>query len=85
MKLFHKKKNKASKMTLDDCLKFYQKNPQYRYVIVTMEERIPISFCETMKTEKELIECYWYSEMFPVEIVDLAFYEMEGKYAAKRL
>lgn len=71
-------------MTLDDCLKQYKENPQYRYVIVSMEERIPISFCETMKTEKELIECYWHSEIFPVEIVDLVFYEIDHCHSIER-
>ncbi len=86
MKLFHKKKNKTSKMTLDDCVKYYQENPKYRYAVVVGKDRFPRSICETMESAKDDMNVHFISGgQLPIEIVDLAFYEMEGKYAAKRL
>lgn len=86
MELFHKKKNKMSKMTLDDCLKKYKENPQYRYAVVVGKDRLPRSICETMESAKDDMNVHFVSGgQLPIEIVDLAFYEMEGKYADKRL
>lgn len=87
MKLFHsKKKNKFHKMTLDDCAKYYQENLQYRYAVVVGKDRFPMSICETMESAKDDMNVHFVSGgQLPIEIVDLAFYEMEGKYAAKRL
>lgn len=86
MKLFHKKKNKAPKMTLDDCLKKYKENPKYRYAVAVGKDRFPRSICETMESAKDDVNVHFISGgQLPIEIVDLSFYEMEGKYAAKRL
>lgn len=87
MKLFRrKKKNKFPQMTLDDCVKYYQENPQYRYAVVVGKDRLPRSICETMESAKDDTNVHFVSGgQLPIEIVDLAFYEMEGKYAAKRL
>lgn len=81
-----KKKNKGQTMTLDDCLKKYKENPQYRYAVVVGKDRLPRSICETMESAKDDMNVHFISGgQLPIEIVDLAFYEMEGKYAAKRL
>lgn len=87
MKLFHrKKKNKSSTMTLRDCIKLYKKNPQYRYAVVVGKDRFPRSICETMEGAKDDMNVHLISSgQLLVEIVDLAFCEMEGKYATKRL
>lgn len=86
MKLFHrKKKNKIPKMTLNDCVEYYRKNPQYRYAVVVGKERVPRSMCETMKDAKVDSNTHFISGgVLPIEIVDLAFYEMENIYATKR-
>lgn len=34
MNLFQRKKNKFPTMTLEDFVKHYKKNPQYRYAVV---------------------------------------------------
>lgn len=86
MKLFHKKKNKTSKMTLDDCVKYYRENPKYRYAVVVGKERFPRSICETMESAKDDMNVHFISGgQLLIEIVDLLFYEMEGVHAAKRL
>lgn len=87
MKVFcRKKKNKFPTMTLDDCLKKYKENPQYRYAVVVGKDRLPRSICETMESSKDDMNVHFVSDgQLPIEIVDLAFYEMEGKYAAKRI
>lgn len=87
MEMFRrKKKNKRPIMTLDDCAKYYQENTQYRYAVVVGKDRLPRSICETMESAKDDMNVHFISGgQFPIEIVDLAFYEMEGKYAAKRL
>lgn len=87
MKVFcRKKKNKFPKMTLDDCAKYYQENPQYRYAVVVGKDRFPRSICETMESAKDDMSLHFISGgQLPIEIVDLAFYETEGTYAAKRL
>lgn len=87
MKLFHrKKKNKRPTMTLDDCVKYYHENPQYRYAVVVGKNKLPRSLCKTMESAKDDMNVHLISSgRLPVEIVDLAFYEMEGTYATKRL
>lgn len=81
-----KKKNKGQTMTLDDCLKKYKENPQYRYAVVVGKDRLPRSICETMESAKDDMNVHFISGgQLPIEIVDLAFYEMEGKCAAKSL
>lgn len=85
--MFHrKKKNKGQTMTLDDCVKYYRENPKYRYAVVVGKDRLPRSICETMESAKDGMNVHFVSGgQLPIEIVDLAFYEMEGKYATKRL
>lgn len=86
MRLFWRKKNKPPTMKLEDCVKCYKENPQCRYAVVAGKDRLPRSICETMEGAKEDYKTHWVSGgQLPIEIVDLAFYEMEGKYAAKRL
>ena len=86
MKLLWRKKNKPTTMKLEDCVNYYKENPQYRYAVVVGKDRLPRSICETMESAKDDMNVHFISGgQFPIEIVDLAFYEMEGKYAAKRL
>lgn len=87
MKVFcRKKKNKFPTMTLDDCVKYYQENPKYRYAVVVGKDRLPRSICETMESAKDDMNVHFISGgQLLIEIVDLAFYEMEGVYATKRL
>lgn len=76
MKLFHKKKNKASKMTLDDCVKYYRENPKYRYAVVVGKDRLPRSICETMESAKDDMNVHFISGgQLPIEIVDLLFWK----------
>lgn len=85
MKWFRRKKNKNYAMTLNDCVEYYRKNPQYRYVVVVGKERLPRSMCETMKDAKVDSDTHFISGgVLPIEIIDLAFYEKENIYAAKR-
>ena len=86
MRLFWRKNNKPTTMKLEDCVNYYKENPQYRYAVVVGKDRLPRSICETMEGAKEDYKTHWVSGgELPIEIVDLAFCEMEGKYAAKRL
>lgn len=86
MNLFCKKKNRAHVMTLNDCVKRYRENPQYRYAVVVGKERFPRSICETTEGAKEDLNVHFISGgQLPIEIVDLEFYEMGGAYATKRL
>lgn len=87
MKLFcRKKKNKFLKMTLDDCVKYYRENQKYRYAVAVGKDRFPGSICETMESAKDDMNVHFVrGGQLPIEIVDLAFYEIEGKYAAKIL
>lgn len=75
MKLFHrKKKDKSPTMTLEDCVKRYKENTQYRYAVVVGKDRLPRSICETMESAKEDYKAHWISGgELPIEIVDLAY------------
>lgn len=75
MKLFRrKKKNKSQTMKLDDCVKYYQENPQYRYAVVVGEKRLPRTLCETMESAKDDMNMHLVgSGQLPIEIIDLAF------------
>lgn len=74
MNLFRRKKNKPSAMTLEDCVKHYKENPQYRYSVVVGKDGLPRSICETMESAKEDYEAHWVSSgALPIEIVDLAY------------
>lgn len=76
MKLFHKKKNKAPKMTLDDFVKYYRENPKYRYAVVVGKDRLPRSICETMESAKDDMSVHFVSGgQLPIEIVDLLFWK----------
>lgn len=82
MKLFQKIKTK--KTTLDDCIKHYRENPQYRYVVVAGKEQTPVSIHKTLESAREDLCGYWNAGgKHPVGVVDLAFYEMENTYASK--
>lgn len=71
-----KKKNKGQTMTLDDCLKKYKENPQYRYAVVVGKDRFPRSICETMESAKDDMNVHFVSGgQLPIEIVDLLFWK----------
>lgn len=86
MNLFRKKKNRAHVMTLNDCVKRYRENPQYRYAVVVGKDRLPRSTCENMRSAEDDMNVNFISGgQLPIDIVDLAFYETGGAYATKRL
>lgn len=71
-----KKKNKGQTMTLDDCLKKYKENLQYRYAVVVGKNRLPRSICETMESAKDDMNVHFISGgQLPIEIVDLLFWK----------
>lgn len=78
MNLFRKKKNRAHVMTLNDCVKRYRENPQYRYAVVVGKYRLPRSICKTIESARDDLNVHLIgSGQLPIEIVDLAFCEME--------
>lgn len=71
-----KKKNKGQTITLDDCVKYYQENPKYRYAVVVGKDRFPRSICETMESAKDDMNVHFViGGQLPIEIVDLLFWK----------
>lgn len=87
MRLFRKNKNKKSKttikMTLEDCVKLYKENPQYRYVVVVGKEKIPRSLNATMEGAENDLRTHLMSDgELLAGVIDLMFYQ--PKYMEKQ-
>lgn len=72
-----RRKRKSKQVTLKDLKKDFDKNGEYRYVIVTMDTKKPYAIDKTYKDAIETAKCgckydYYYR---PLYVVDLLYWK----------
>ena len=70
--VFRKKRYKHEK-SIDDLKKEYDKNGEYRYIVVN-DKNIPLWCCKTRKEAVEQVVEEWFWNFRRCEIVDLLLY-----------
>lgn len=69
-----RRKRKSKQVTLKDLKKDFDKNGEYRYVLVTIETKKPYSIAKTYKDAMEAVErSYEYD--YPLYVVDLLYWK----------
>lgn len=69
-----RRKRKSKQVTLKDLKKDFDKNGEYRYVIVTMETKKPYAIANTYKEAMDVVEisCKY---AYPLYVVDLLYWK----------
>ena len=69
-----RRKRKSKQVTLKDLKKDFDKNGEYRYVLVTIETKKPYAIAKTYTDAMEAVErSYEYD--YPLYVVDLLYWK----------
>ena len=70
-----RRKRKSKQVTLKDLKKDFDKNGEYRYVIVTMDTKKPYEIDKTYKDAMETVESSCKYDYRPLYVVDLLYWK----------
>ena len=78
MRFVFRKKRYNHKKSIDDLKKQYDKNGEYRYIVVN-DKNIPLWCCKTRQESVDQVVQEWFWNFRKCEIVDLLLYIPRSK------
>ena len=78
MRFMFRKKQYNHKKSIDDLKKEYDKNREYRFIVVN-DKNIPLWCCKTRQEAIERVVEEWFWDLRRCEIVDLLFWVRGSK------